>query len=423
MTQQQEVEIRDMRRGGWFWVDNDLVRRDGAILGVYGIAVYAALCTFGNATGNTEVSIPTIARTIGCSEGKVREALEQLEAMGWIRREARTRQLDNGQVVHLPYLITLLNKPAGPAQQQAVPKPEPQDLQAQAMQVETNKTVVVNIHTINGQRPEFDMYIGRAARGFKASEWQNPFREGVDGDRSEVVAKYRDYLLKSRPDLLQKIPDLVGKRLGCWCAPEPCHGDVLVELVEAYQAGTWQPPDPKTFTPYDAPALLSVAEIKALKLTRQQWQTLLENEQRGKQRTSVIVFCQAKVNAHPLEPRFDEMMKAVDACTVQSIDDPGMAATFAKVIRTQLWSSAEHYYTPEDLLEFAKSGRKVENVYWLAGELSRWRNEQKAKQQQGATNNGREKDQSVDDAMEALYRKLGRTTGPARPALKQQADV
>ena len=27
------------------------------------------------------------------------------------------------------------------------------------------------------------------------------------------------------------LPDLEGMRLGCWCAPLPCHGDVLVKLL------------------------------------------------------------------------------------------------------------------------------------------------------------------------------------------------
>lgn len=29
---------------------------------------------------------------------------------------------------------------------------------------------------------------------------------------------------------------LKGKTLGCWCKPEACHGDVLVELVTKYEA-------------------------------------------------------------------------------------------------------------------------------------------------------------------------------------------
>jgi hypothetical protein len=29
------------------------------------------------------------------------------------------------------------------------------------------------------------------------------------------------------------LPEFRGKDLVCWCAPEECHGDVLLELVNA----------------------------------------------------------------------------------------------------------------------------------------------------------------------------------------------
>jgi hypothetical protein len=48
-----------------------------------------------------------------------------------------------------------------------------------------------------------------------------------------VIRKYREYLL-SNPDLLDRLPELEGKTLGCWCAPKPCHGDVLVEILSLY---------------------------------------------------------------------------------------------------------------------------------------------------------------------------------------------
>lgn len=82
------------------------------------------------------------------------------------------------------------------------------------------KTVVVNI-----KHSKFDVYIGRP------SEWGNPFIIGKDGNREEVVSKYRERLLKN-PELLNRLHLLRGKRLGCYCKPELCHGDVLVELIE-----------------------------------------------------------------------------------------------------------------------------------------------------------------------------------------------
>lgn len=73
-------------------------------------------------------------------------------------------------------------------------------------------------------REPYDVYIGRP------SKWGNPFEIGKHGTREEVIEKYRRYL-ESRPSLLAALPDLRGKVLACWCAPLPCHGDVLLELA------------------------------------------------------------------------------------------------------------------------------------------------------------------------------------------------
>lgn len=77
---------------------------------------------------------------------------------------------------------------------------------------------------VNKYRDNFDVYIGRG------SKWGNPFIIGKDGNRDEVIAKYREWI-KTRPELLAALPELVGKRLGCFCKPKPCHGDILAELA------------------------------------------------------------------------------------------------------------------------------------------------------------------------------------------------
>jgi hypothetical protein len=79
------------------------------------------------------------------------------------------------------------------------------------------------------------VYIGRPTRGHRGSKWGNPFHEGRDGDRGEVIVKYEDWL-RSQPELLAALPELRGKVLGCWCAPKPCHGDVLVRLANGGDA-------------------------------------------------------------------------------------------------------------------------------------------------------------------------------------------
>lgn len=85
-------------------------------------------------------------------------------------------------------------------------------------------TTVVNIK----KNEPYDVYIGRG----RGSIWGNPFVVGADGDRLQVIEKYRRHLKKS-PELMAALPSLKGKRLGCFCAPKACHGDVIVEFVEA----------------------------------------------------------------------------------------------------------------------------------------------------------------------------------------------
>jgi hypothetical protein len=51
--------------------------------------------------------------------------------------------------------------------------------------------------------------------------------------REEAVAAYKDWI--SHPDrafLYYKVrEELVGKDLVCFCAPKPCHADVLLEIA------------------------------------------------------------------------------------------------------------------------------------------------------------------------------------------------
>ena len=84
-----------------------------------------------------------------------------------------------------------------------------------------------------------DVYIGRAeTRGgwnLPCSKWHNPFRVAEHGLGS-ALDQYRAYLL-ANDELMAQLPELVGKSLGCWCKKktgfEPCHGDVLRELIES----------------------------------------------------------------------------------------------------------------------------------------------------------------------------------------------
>jgi hypothetical protein len=78
---------------------------------------------------------------------------------------------------------------------------------------------------VNCRREPSDLFIGRP------SKWHNPFHIGPDGTREQVVAKFKQWIIR-QPRLLRELRDLRGKTLGCNCPPLPCHGDVLAELAD-----------------------------------------------------------------------------------------------------------------------------------------------------------------------------------------------
>lgn len=79
---------------------------------------------------------------------------------------------------------------------------------------------------VHCKRAPYDQLIDRT------TPYGNPFKIGRDGNRAEVISKYRAWVLK-HPRLISKIrTELTGKVLGCWCKPNACHGDVIVELCD-----------------------------------------------------------------------------------------------------------------------------------------------------------------------------------------------
>lgn len=83
-----------------------------------------------------------------------------------------------------------------------------------------------------------EVYIGRACNQggwhLPDSKWRNPYTVKACGGSAEVaVQKYEQYLT-TQTHLLEMLPELKGKVLGCWCkimGTEPCHGDVLARLA------------------------------------------------------------------------------------------------------------------------------------------------------------------------------------------------
>jgi hypothetical protein len=83
-------------------------------------------------------------------------------------------------------------------------------------------------------------YVGRRCGNWKGSVLGNKYKIGIDGNRDEVVEKYRKWLwemIKKNDEVvvgeLMKLLE-IGDELviGCWCDEnERCHGDVILNCL------------------------------------------------------------------------------------------------------------------------------------------------------------------------------------------------
>lgn len=99
-------------------------------------------------------------------------------------------------------------------------------------------TTLVNVKRTR----RFDVYIGRAGLGYDKypggdGYFGNPHRlSDFGGDRSACLAAYRKYLherLHVDPEFKERVLELDGLTLGCFCWPDECHGEVIIEWLEA----------------------------------------------------------------------------------------------------------------------------------------------------------------------------------------------
>jgi hypothetical protein len=92
---------------------------------------------------------------------------------------------------------------------------------------------------VHCKKAPFDVYIGRG----RGSRWGNQFTHLPDvarrpgmilvSSREEAVACYEAWLLDHPEVLARAVRELRGKRLGCWCDPQACHGWPLAKYANA----------------------------------------------------------------------------------------------------------------------------------------------------------------------------------------------
>lgn len=94
------------------------------------------------------------------------------------------------------------------------------------------ETVVVSFREHHANLVRWAQADGRLVSVDRRTEWGNPFEMPYDGDRETVIRGYAKHYLPHKPSLMSRIPELRGKALACWCAPEPCHADILKKMAE-----------------------------------------------------------------------------------------------------------------------------------------------------------------------------------------------
>lgn len=95
---------------------------------------------------------------------------------------------------------------------------------------------------VHFKKEPYDVFIGRP------TIWGNPFThlpcnhvaDFMVETRQEAINKYREWLtnkVNNEPEFKTKLMELDGKTLGCWCRPQACHGDAIIEVINMINLG------------------------------------------------------------------------------------------------------------------------------------------------------------------------------------------
>ena len=93
---------------------------------------------------------------------------------------------------------------------------------------------VLNLRRIAGDTSAEALLERGIARVDRATKWGNPFCIGRHGTRAEVIERYRRDLwrrIRAGEVDLDELAALDGRDLACWCAPLPCHAEVLARAA------------------------------------------------------------------------------------------------------------------------------------------------------------------------------------------------
>lgn len=101
------------------------------------------------------------------------------------------------------------------------------------------ETVLYNLEDVDDD--DIDRYIGNETKAYNlpASPFRNPYDPAELG-QFEALEHFRMYFYHrylEDVEYRKAVHQLESKTLGCWCYPDPCHGTVLVDLLNKHIDG------------------------------------------------------------------------------------------------------------------------------------------------------------------------------------------
>jgi Domain of unknown function (DUF4326) len=101
---------------------------------------------------------------------------------------------------------------------------------------------VLNIKHYYWNESPLTIYVGRRVYRFEASPLANPFKIGASCNREQSIRQYRRWLwaeIQKKSAVyteLCRLKDLAEANskltLCCWCAPQPCHGNIISDAIK-----------------------------------------------------------------------------------------------------------------------------------------------------------------------------------------------
>ncbi len=183
------------------------------------------------------MSLRAIASATGVSEGTVRNTLSSAPTV-------QNYAVDDGEAADLLAEELIVAEPItiigtnGKTYTPPAPKPAPtpvwtEEELALRKAMENGETIVVSLRGLHANLIAWSEDAGLYVRIDRRTDWGNPFEIPDDGDRDEVINKFATHYLPHKTKLQERLPELAGKALGCWCAPEACHGDILKDAANS----------------------------------------------------------------------------------------------------------------------------------------------------------------------------------------------